>query len=128
MNCPFKFVVFLRSSMWRINGVCRALMMACSRTDANVRCNLLLLITLFFLTVLILLFFLSLSVPLYFLFIMLQNSFTASCSLFSLLSSIWMLDFAPPFLFTDLCIQANVDYRSSLWHFQLWVVVCTCVS
>lgn len=48
MNCPFKFVVFLRSSVWRINGVCRALMMACSRTDANVRCNLLLLITLFF--------------------------------------------------------------------------------
>lgn len=128
MNCPFKFVVFLRSSVWRINGVCRALMMACSRTDANVRCNLLLLITLFFNSPHSSFLSLSLSVPLYFLFTMLQYSFTASCSLFSLLSSIWMLDCPPPFLFTDLCIQANVDYRSSLWHFKLWVVVCTCVS
>lgn len=48
MNCSFKFVVFLRSSVLRINGVCSALMTACSRADANVRCNLLLLITLFF--------------------------------------------------------------------------------
>lgn len=48
MNCFFKFVVYLRSSVLRINGVCSALMTACSRADANVRCNLLLLITLFF--------------------------------------------------------------------------------
>lgn len=52
--------------MWRINGVCRALMTACSRTDANVRCNLLLLITPFFNYPHSP--FLSLSVPLCFLF------------------------------------------------------------
>lgn len=83
MNCPFKFVVFLRSSVWRINGVCRALMMACSRTDANVRCNLLLLITLFFNSPHTPFLSLSVSVPLYFLFTMLQNSLTASCSFLS---------------------------------------------
>lgn len=128
MNCSFKFVVFLRSSVLRINGVCSALMTACSRADANVRCNLLLLITLFFNCARSPFLSLSLSVPMYFLFTMSQNSFTASCSLFSLQSSIWMLDCTPTFFFADLCVQTNVGYSSSLWHFQLWAVVCTCVS
>jgi len=63
MNCSFKFVVFLRSSVLRINGVCSALMTACSRADVNVRYNLLLLITLF-LTVPILVLSLHLSLSL----------------------------------------------------------------